>query len=38
MQGKTAEEILAHPRFAEARRAHVDALVSCLPATASLQG
>jgi DNA-binding MarR family transcriptional regulator len=27
MHGKTAEEILAHPRFAEARRAHVDALV-----------
>jgi DNA-binding MarR family transcriptional regulator len=27
MQGKTAEEILAHPRFAEARRAHIDALV-----------
>src|SRR4030081_3534013 len=27
MPGKTAEEILAHPRFAEARRAHVDALV-----------
>jgi hypothetical protein len=24
---KTAEEILAHPRFAEARRAHIDALV-----------
>jgi hypothetical protein len=27
MHGKTAEEILAHPRFAEARRAHIDALV-----------
>jgi hypothetical protein len=27
MHGKTAEEILAHPRFAAARRAHVDALV-----------
>jgi len=27
MHGRTAEEILAHPRFAEARRAHVDALV-----------
>jgi hypothetical protein len=27
MPGKTADEILAHPRFAEARRAHVDALV-----------
>ena len=28
MHGKTAEEILAHPRFAEARRAHIDALVA----------
>lgn len=27
MPGKTAEEILAHPRFADARRAHIDALV-----------
>ena len=27
MQSKTADEILAHPRFAEARRAHIDALV-----------
>jgi plasmid maintenance system antidote protein VapI len=27
MPGKTSEQILAHPRFAHARRAHVDALV-----------
>src|SRR5258708_3521907 len=27
MQSKTADEILAHPRFAEARRAHIDDLV-----------
>jgi len=27
MTGKTAQEILAHPRFAEARRAHIDAVV-----------
>jgi hypothetical protein len=27
MGSKTADEILAHPRFADARRAHVDALV-----------
>jgi hypothetical protein len=33
MSGKTAEEILAHPRYAEARRTHIDWLVKLFAAT-----